>query len=275
MKKDLMKPDLIKDAVIISQPAPHVAQVAINRPEAKNAIDEKTRLALIEAIQSVLADPDVRALVLCGTEGIFCAGGDLTSMRDMSEQQARARMQSGHQLVNLLWQAEIPVVVALEKYAIGAGAGLALLADYMIAGKNARMSFPFMQLGLVPDWGSTQALIRRTGWSTAKRLILDKASLKGQQLLELNIADKIVEDESVLQTACNKAADFTHYPRLAFRLFKTRMQTYPESFGDALNAEENDQTACFLGAEFEEGLSALQQKRSPDFINNPNEINKK
>jgi len=275
MKKDLMKPDLIKDAVIISQPAPHVAQVAINRPEAKNAIDEKTRLALIEAIQSVLADPDVRALVLCGTEGIFCAGGDLTSMRGMSEQQARAHMQSGHQLVNLLWQAEIPVVVALEKYAIGAGAGLALLADYMIAGKNARMSFPFMQLGLVPDWGSTQALIRRTGWSTAKRLILDKASLKGQQLLELNIADKIVEDESVLQTACNKAADFTHYPRLAFRLFKTRMQTYPESFGDALNAEENDQTACFLGAEFEEGLSALQQKRSPDFINNPNEINKK
>ena len=122
---------------------------------------------------------------------------------------------------------------------------------------------------------ATQALIRRTGWSTAKRLILDKASLKGQQLLELNIADKIVEDESVLQTACNKAADFTHYPRLAFRLFKTRMQTYPESFGDALNAEENDQTACFLGAEFEEGLSALQQKRSPDFINNPNEINKK
>ena len=274
MKKDLMKPDLIQDAVIISQPAPHVAQVAINRPEAKNAIDEKTRRALIEAIQSVLADPDVRALVLCGTEGIFCAGGDLTSMRGMSEQQARVRMRSGHQLVNLLWQTEIPVVVALEKYAIGAGAGLALLADYIIAGKNARMSFPFMQLGLVPDWGSTQALIRRTGWSTAKRLILDKASLKGQQLVELNLADKIVEDKSVLQTACNKAADFSHYPRLAFRLFKIRMQAYPESFSDALNAEEYDQIACFLGAEFEEGLGALEQKRSPDFINNPSVINK-
>ena len=77
-------------AVIVTRPTPHVAQVAINRPEAKNAIDETTRLALIEAIEAALADDSVRALLLCGTSGVFCAGGDLTSMRGMSEEQARS-----------------------------------------------------------------------------------------------------------------------------------------------------------------------------------------
>ena len=146
-------------SVVISSPSPHVLQVAINRPEAKNAIDEQTRHALIHAIATGLNDTDVRALLLCGTHGIFCAGGDLASMRDMTEQAARTRMQSGHQLIKLLWYANIPVVVAMERFAIGAGAGLALVADYIVAGENARMSFPFLQLGLVPDWGATQSLI--------------------------------------------------------------------------------------------------------------------
>ena len=173
-------------AVVVARPHPHVAQVAINRPAAKNAIDETTRLRLIEAIAEALADDTVRALLLCGTGGIFCAGGDLASMRGMSEEQARARMQSGHKLVQLLWNADIPIVVAMEKFAIGAGAGLALVADYIIAGETARMNFPFLNLGLVPDWGSTQSLVRKAGWGTARRLVLDRASLKGEQLLELN-----------------------------------------------------------------------------------------
>ena len=172
-------------AVIVTRPTPHVAQVAINRPEAKNAIDETTRLALIEAIEAALADDTVRALLLCGTSGVFCAGGDLASMRGMSEEQARARMQSGQKLVQLLWNADIPVVVSMEKFAIGAGAGLALVADYIIAGETARMNFPFLNLGLVPDWGSTQSLVRKAGWGTARRLVLDRASLKGEQLLDL------------------------------------------------------------------------------------------
>ena len=172
-------------AVIVTRPTPHVAQVAINRPEAKNAIDETTRLALIEAIEAALADDTVRALLLCGTSGVFCAGGDLASMRGMSEEQARTRMQSGHKLVQLLWNADIPVVVAMEKFAIGAGAGLALVADYIIAGETARMNFPFLNLGLVPDWGSTQSLVRKAGWGTARRLVLDRASLRGEQLLDL------------------------------------------------------------------------------------------
>jgi 2-(1,2-epoxy-1,2-dihydrophenyl)acetyl-CoA isomerase len=254
-------------AVIVTRPTPHVAQVAINRPEAKNSINEITRLALIDAIEAVLADDTVRALLLCGTSGVFCAGGDIASMRGMSEEQARTRMQSGHKLVQLLWNADIPVVVAMEKFAIGAGAGLALVADYIIAGETARMNFPFLNLGLVPDWGSTQSLVRKAGWGTARRLVLDRASLKGGQLLELGLVEKLAEDGNVLAVALEKAQEFSLLPRLALRQFKERMRHSPEPMESALQAEEDDQTNCFLSDEFEEGLTALQEKRPPDFLN--------
>ena len=253
-------------AVVVARPHPHVAQVAINRPEAKNAIDETTRLRLIEAIAEALADDTVRALLLCGTDGIFCAGGDLASMRGMSEEQARARMQSGHKLVRLLWNADIPVVVAMEKFAIGAGAGLALVADYIIAGETARMNFPFLNLGLVPDWGSTQSLVRKAGWGTARRLVLDRASLKGEQLLELNLVEQLVKDDKVMELAINKARDLSLLPRLALRQFKETMRQSPQPMESALQAEESHQTHCFLSDEFEEGLTALQERRSPDFL---------
>lgn len=254
------------DKVIVDNPSPHVARVMINRPEAKNAIDAETRQALITALQGVLADRDNRALLLCGAEGMFCAGGDLVSMHGMSEEESLSRMQNGHVLVSLLWSAQIPVVAAVEKYAIGAGAGLALLSDYVVAGEKTFLSFPFLQIGLVPDWGSTQMLIRRVGWGRARQLILDKAAPRGQELQELGIADCVVADSSVLETATQKATEFSRFPRLPFRLFKQRMMAYPESFEKALVAEAQDQTACFLSAEFDEGLSALMEKREADFL---------
>ncbi|MDG2326250.1 MAG: enoyl-CoA hydratase/isomerase family protein [Halioglobus sp.] len=253
-------------AVIVTRPTPHVAQVAINRPEAKNAIDEATRLALIDTIEATLADDTVRALLLCGTNGVFCAGGDLASMRGMSEEQARARMQSGHKLVQLLWNADIPVVVAMEKFAIGAGAGLALVSDYIVAGETARMNFPFLNLGLVPDWGSAQSLVRKAGWGTARRLVLDRVSLKGEQLLELKLVEQIVEDDKVMEFAVDKAREFSLLPRLALRQFKETMRQSPLAMKSALQAEESHQTHCFLSDEFEEGLTALQEKRPPDFL---------
>ena len=175
-------------------------------------------------------------------------------------------MQSGHQLVQLLWNADIPVVVAMEKFAIGAGAGLALIADYIIAGETARMNFPFLDLGLVPDWGSTQSLVRKAGWGTARRLVLDRAALKGQQLLDLNLVEQIVEDDKVMASAVDKAQELSLLPRLALRQFKETMRQSPVAMKSALQAEENHQTQCFLSDEFEEGLTALQEKRPPDFV---------
>ncbi|MGI9295664.1 MAG: enoyl-CoA hydratase/isomerase family protein, partial [Pseudomonadales bacterium] len=199
-------------------------------------------------------------------QGVFCAGGDLGSMRGMTTEQGRQRMQSGHELVNLLWQADVPVVAAVEKFAVGAGAGLALLSDYIVSGETALMSFPFLQLGLVPDWGSLQMLVRRVGWGKARQLILNQATLKGAELADAGLVDQTVADEEVLAFATNKTADLALYPQLAFRRFKAVMRAFPQSFESALSTEQDDQTACFLSKEFEEGLSAFEERRKPNFV---------
>ena len=255
------------DRVRADSPAPHVQRLMINRPEARNALDRETRLQLVGAVQNALEDTDTRALLLCGAEGVFCAGGDLASMRNLTASQAHKRMESGHELVRLLWNADIPVLAAVEKYAIGAGAGLALLCDYIVAGESALMSFPFLQFGLVPDWGSTQMLIRRTGWGNARRLILEKASVKGRQLAEAGIADRVVGDAEVLSAATETAAEFARYPQQAVTLLKSELRAYPAGFEDMLNMEKRDQVSCFLSREFDEGLNAYLEKRAADFLN--------
>jgi len=141
-----------------------------------------------------------------------------------------------------------------------------LVADYIIAGETARMNFPFLHLGLVPDWGSTQSLVRKAGWGTARRLVLDRASLKGEQLLELNLVEQLVEDHKVMELAVDKAREFSLLPRLALRQFKEAMRQSPQPMESALQAEESHQTHCFLSDEFEEGLTALQEKRPPNFL---------
>ena len=128
------------------------------------------------------------------------------------------------------------------------------------------MSFPFLQLGLVPDWGSTQSLIRKAGWGTAKRLVLDCASLKGRELLDLGLVEQVVADDSVMGVATDKALEFSCLPRLALRQFKEAMRRSTQNIDVALSAEEDHQTACLLSEEFKEGLNALQQKRAPDFF---------
>lgn len=254
------------NAVLTDYPADHVARLTINRPDAKNAIDKVTRLALIEALKSLLSDKNTRALVLCGANGLFCAGGDLLSMRGMTREQAQARMQSGHELVRLIYHAKIPVIAAVEKYAIGAGAGLALLTDSLVVGPSSLMRFPFLQLGLVPDWGSTQMLIRRVGWAKTKRLILEQATLKGDELLEIGIADALVADDQVMATSIEKAVALARLPQQAYQKFKACMSSFPTSFEEALETEERDQTECFLSEEFEEGLNAFLEKRPPNFM---------
>ena len=80
-----------------------------------------------------------------------------------------------------------------------------------------------------------------------------------QRVTEFNIADKVIEDDAVLQTVCNRFADPAQYPQLNFGLFKPSMQAYPESFSDALNTEQEDQTAYFLSMELEESLTTLPE----------------
>ncbi len=155
-------------AVIVETPAPGIARIAINRPDKRNAITPEARDDLIQALGEALADEEVHAIVLGSVDGHFCAGGDIDSMADLDVASARVRMKNNHRLVRLLVEAEKPVVAGVEGFAVGAGAGLALLADTIVLAEGAAIGFPFFRVGLTPDYGILFTLARRTGTARAR-----------------------------------------------------------------------------------------------------------
>jgi enoyl-CoA hydratase/carnithine racemase len=256
-------------AVIVDQPASYVARLLINRPDKRNAIDYDVRQSLTDAIRAILADAQVRALVFGGVGGMFSAGGDVPSMIDLSEAQARARMQHIHVLCRLVANASIPVVTAIEGIGAGAAVGLALLGDHIVVGEGAKILFPFLKLGLAPDWGQLVTLPRRVGLPTARRILTAGVAVTGQEAMNIGLADEQFADAEAMDGAVKKAAELALLPREAFARMKDRLNNISASLGEELTREESDQAVCLRSAEFREGYAAFKSKRDADFIGMP------
>jgi 2-(1,2-epoxy-1,2-dihydrophenyl)acetyl-CoA isomerase len=253
------------DLVLTDRPAPHVARILINRPDKRNAIDAATRQALIEQVTALLADVDVRALVLGGAGGHFSAGGDVATMAGIDEAAALARMQHGHQLCRLVGNAGVPVVSAIEGVGVGAAVGLALLGDRIVAGEGARIMFPFLKLGLTPDWGLLLSLPRRVGLPVARRILDAGLAIAGAEAQRIGLVDEVVPDDQVMPRAIALASQLAMLPRQAYAMTKARLNQPSVTLGEELEREARDQVRCLVGDEFREGLDAHQNKRNADF----------
>jgi 2-(1,2-epoxy-1,2-dihydrophenyl)acetyl-CoA isomerase len=251
--------------VLVDRPARHVARLLINRPDKRNAIDHEVRQGLMEGLTQLFGDTSTRALLFGGVGGVFSAGGDLPSMRGLNEAQARTRMQHVHALCRLVASARIPIVSAIEGIGAGGAIGLALLGDHIVVGDNTKILFPFLKLGLTPDWGQLLTLPRRVGLSAARRLLMSDSTLRGSEASALGLADTLVADAYVMKTALEKATVLAEMPIEAFSRTKARLNGPPQLLEDALKREEDDQAVCLLGAEFAEGYEAFRTKRIPDF----------
>lgn len=250
-------------SLLVDRPAPDVARLRIDRPDARNAIDAPVRAAFKTALAQAREDPAVRALVLGGTEGVFSAGGDLPSLVGLDADAAYARLCDGHDVVRALWTFPKPVIAAVERFAIGAGAGLALLADRVVMGTGARFGFPFARLGLVPDWGLSGTLPRRIGPEPAARLFAEAATVAAEEALALGIADEAVPDDAVNARVLELATTLAQAASGAFALTKARLR------GDValldLEREAREQAVCLTSPDFAEGYAAFREKRDPRF----------
>jgi enoyl-CoA hydratase/carnithine racemase len=252
--------------VLVDRPAPHVARLLINRPDKRNAIDHDVRQQLIEALRTLLGDTSVRALVFGGAQGVFSAGGDVPSMVGLSETQARERMQHIHVLCRLIAGAGVPVVSALEGIGAGAAVGLALMGDRIVVGEGTKILFPFLKIGLAPDWGQLLTLPRRVGLPVARRIFCAGAPVDGAEAYRIGLADLLVADAQVMETAVVQAAELALLPGEAFARMKARLNHPSASLAEELEREESDQAVCLLGDDFVEGIDAYTNKRSPDFV---------
>ena len=267
-----MGADMSSAVVLLDHPAPHVARLRINRPDKRNAIDQAVRQQLRDALGEVelrAASGAVRALVFGGVGGVFSAGGDLPSMVGLDEAGARVRMREVAGLCRRVAALRLPVVSAIEGFGAGAAVGLALLGDRIVVGEGTRLLFPFLRLGLVPDWGQLLTLPRRVGLPVARRLLASEQAVPGAEAMRIGLADALVADAEVMPEALRTAQALAALPIDAFCRMKARLGAPSASLDEELAREEEDQAVCLRSDDFREGFAAFGERRAPDFVKRP------
>lgn len=188
--------------------------------EPVNALDVRTQDLMRQVAEEASTREDVRAVVLRGAGGRFCAGADIREMAGMSHPEMRERAP----LLQLAFRAvaEIgkPVVAAIEGFALGGGCELALAADRRVIADDAVIGLPEIHLGVIPGAGGTQRLPRLVGTAVAKEMIYSGRALSALEALEVGLVDEVVPANAVVDTATAWAARFVSGPALALRAAK-------------------------------------------------------
>jgi enoyl-CoA hydratase/carnithine racemase len=243
----------------------HVAVVTLNRPP-HNFVSVDFMRDLADACDAVDANPDARAIVL-QTEGkSFCAGADFASPNDA--------VASGMQGINALYvecvrlySVATPIVAAVQGAAIGAGLGLALVADFRVASPEARFSANFVKLGFHPGFGITYALPRIVGEQRASLMMLTGRRVKGDEALAWGLADELVPAEDLRAAALRLAAEIAENAPLA--VVETR-QTLRAGLAAAIKArtdiEHTKQTVLRATEDFQEGVRSVAERRPGNFV---------
>lgn len=199
-----------------------VALVTLDRPKARNALDEVMRQELPQLLRQLRDDDAVRALVLHGAGENFCAGGDLRAMsaKPRTAYQSRQRIHALHEWLPSWTNLEKPVIAAVDGAAFGGGFSLALMSDFVLATPRARFCQVFARIGLVPDMAAMYLLPRVVGLQRAKELIFSARVLSAQEACGLGIVYAVHEPADLLAKAMAMARRFTEASPVAIGLAK-------------------------------------------------------
>ena len=241
-----------------------VVVLTIDRPEARNALSPEIRNGLGENFEAMAADEAVRAVVIVGAGGHFCAGGDVKTLGSRDPAAMRERVAQMVRVAEILVTFPKPVVAAVQGHAAGAGASIACLADVVVAGDSAMFTVSFLNIGLVPDWGLTYTLPRRVGWAAARRLALTRERVDAHEAHRLGLADVRAPDGEVMAVALERARSLAASALGGYAALKAMMEDR-DALRTALEAEARTQIERSRTWEHDEGVAAFREKRRPDY----------
>jgi enoyl-CoA hydratase/carnithine racemase len=243
-----------------------VLTLTLNRPEQRNALDEQLRDALGSALDAAALDAGVRAVVLTGAGGAFCAGGDVARFEDLHD--ARVYRHVAHRmsaLIDALERLEKPVVAAVDGVATGAGPTLALACDWRVASPRARLLFREGRLNLVPTHGGVTRLVKLVGLARATEALLGGDDLDAEGALRLGLVTEIAAGDPVA-AAKARAQHMLRRAPLSFGAAKRLLHLAADSDArSAMLAESLAQTALLATHDHREGLAAARERREPEF----------
>lgn len=236
-------------------------KLTLNRPEAKNALNTAVLARVAEALTAAAADPTVRAALICGADGTFAAGADI------AEIEAKTSAEGAHDPRKAHWAAirafPKPLVAAVDGFALGGGFELALMADMMVLGADARLGLPETNLGLIPGAGGAQRLLALAGRARATRMVLGGEIIDAATANDWGIAGWLAtgpalpEAEALIARMCKRAP-------LALQAAKAALVAGDET-ALALHEERAAFERLLDSADKLEGIRAFREKRKPEF----------
>ncbi len=215
---------------ILYETRENIAQITLNRPEARNAYSDEMVAELVASLDRAEADENVRALIITGAGRSFCAGGDLKAMRDRTGMfggdpiELRRKYLQGIQTIPRRFDSfEKPTIAAINGAAIGAGLGLALACDIRVSSEGAKFGSTFARVGVIPGDGGAYLLNRVVGFARALEMILTARVIDADEALKIDLVHHVVPQEQVLERAGQIASEIAALPPKAVQTAKTAL----------------------------------------------------
>jgi enoyl-CoA hydratase len=244
-----------------------IATITFNRPKALNALNNALLDEFSTALDRIAADDAIRVLVLTGAgEKAFVAGADITELATFNTLQAKLFSRKGHMIIGKLQNLAIPVIGAVNGFALGGGSEIALACDFIYASENATFGLPEINLGIIPGFGGTQRLPRLIGMNMAKELIFTGKMVPAPEALRIGMVNKICPSEQLRDEVLKTAQTIASKGKASLRAAKQAVNDGTNTdLATGCNIEINAFALCMASQDAKEGTSAFLEKRKAVF----------
>ena len=248
---------------IITERSDGILRVELNRPSRKNAMTSGMYIDLADIFNDAARDASIRVVLWHGAGDSFCAGNDIEDFLKNPPGPGESPQAS---LMNAFVNFDKPVVVAVQGAAIGGGTTMLTHCDFIYAGESAKFQMPFINLAVVPEFGSSCSVPARIGHLRAAELILLGVPFDARRAAELGLVTEVVSDKDVLARATETAQKLAAKPAAALQASKRLMkQPFRDQIKAAMKAENEEFSAQVRSEDAKEAFTAFLEKRKPDF----------
>jgi len=248
---------------ILTERAGSILRVTLNRPAKKNAMTSSMYVTFAEILNDAAKNEEIRVVLWNGAGDSFSAGNDL---QDFLKNPPGPGESPQARLASALLNFDKPLIAAVQGVAIGGGTTLLTHCDFVYAGANTKFQLPFVNLGLVPEFGSSWSLPARSGYLRAAELIMLGQPFGATLAAEIGLVTEVVPDARVLDTAIETAEKLAAKPPAALQACKRLMKhSQREQIAQAIKVENEEFASRVRSAEAKEAFTAFFEKRAPDF----------
>jgi enoyl-CoA hydratase len=258
-----------EEQVVVLEHDGALSTLTINRPKVLNALNPQVIDALAEAVKQVAARSETRCLIVTGAgEKAFVAGADIAAMSALSAADARVFAKRGHDTMAALEALSVPVIAAVNGFALGGGCELALACDFIYASDKSKFGQPEVNLGVIPGFGGTQRLARRVSVGVARELVYSAAIIDAQEALRIGLVNKVFPVDQLMVEVKRVASLIAQKGPIAVAQAKRVInEGLDVSLGRGNELEIAAFGNCFGTNDQKEGMAAFLEKRQAKFTN--------